>query len=103
MLKRYAGYIVACSVVALATAACGVAVAQSGPGKGSEARVEGTVTFVGSNGVTIASTTVFANANTKIERNGVRVPLSSIHVGDFGQARYDAATKVASKIESRGK
>jgi hypothetical protein len=84
-----------------------------GPGSGKggvpgELRVEGTVTAVNvaANSVTIATragvaVTVTASAATKIERNGVRVLLSAIKVGDRGQARY-VAGGAAHKIESTG-
>jgi hypothetical protein len=83
--------------------------ADSGPGKGGnrEGRVEGTVTRVIADSVTItirggAAVTVGANAQTKIERNGRRVPLTGILVGDRGQARFDPTTGIATKIESTG-
>ena len=52
--------------------------------------------------ITIGATVVQTNASTKIERNGVRVPLSAIQGGDRGQARIPAGSTVASKVESVG-
>lgn len=77
--------------------------ASSGSNNG-ETRVEGTVTAVNAAAgtVTIGSTVVQTNASTKIERNGVRVPLSSIQVGDRGQARIPAGSSIASKVQSVG-
>lgn len=76
----------------------------SGPGNGGaqEIRIEGTVTAVGASSVTINATVVPVGAATKIERNGVRVPLSAIRVGDRGQARILAGAAVASRVESVG-
>jgi hypothetical protein len=77
--------------------------ASSGSSNG-ETRVEGKVTAVdpASGRLTIRTTVIQTDASTKIERNGVRVPLSSIQVGDRGQARIPAGSTIASKVESVG-
>ena len=72
-------------------------------------KVEGTITAVdlGAQSVTIqplsgAAVTVFATALTKIERNDLHATLADFQVGDRGEARYNAATMQASKIEATG-
>ena len=86
----------------------GSGAAKTGPGSSggnnNEIRVEGTVTAVdvAAGTVTIGSTLVRTNALTKIERNDVRVPLSSIRPGDRGQARIPIGSTIASKVESVG-
>jgi len=52
--------------------------------------------------ILLGTRVVQTNASTKIERNGVRVPLSAIQVGDRGQDRIPAGSSVASKVESVG-
>jgi hypothetical protein len=73
-------------------------------GNSGETRIEGTVTAVdaAAGTITIRSRVVQTNSQTKIERNGVRVRLSAIQVGDRGQARIPAGSTVASKVESVG-
>lgn len=72
-------------------------------------KVEGTITAIdlGAQSVTIqpksgAAVTVFATASTKVERNDVHATLADFKIGDFGQARYNALTMQASKIEATG-
>lgn len=72
-------------------------------------RVEGTVATVNASlgNVSImlkdgSLFTVTTNASTKIERNGFRATLSSFKDGDRGQAIFDPATRVASKVEATG-
>jgi hypothetical protein len=99
-------------VAALALTLVSLAAVEAGPGKGrggntNEARVEGAVTAVTANSVTITtvggrSVTVGVTAATKVERNGFRVPLSAFRIGDRGQARFNAVTFVASKVEAVG-
>jgi hypothetical protein len=99
--------------VALATgllAATPATEAASGPGGGGvagEARVEGTITAITLNSVTITTVrgvpvSVAVVPATKIERNGVRTTLAGLRLGDRGQARYFLATGVAFKVESVG-
>jgi hypothetical protein len=78
--------------------------AASRGGNNNETRIEGRVNAVNATAgtITIGATTVQTNPSTKIERNGVRVPLSSIQVGDRGQARIPAGASAASKVESVG-
>ncbi len=72
-------------------------------------RLEGNISAVNVEGksitiVTFRGTafTVFANAATKIERNGFHATLNQFKVGDRGQARFDPATMIASKMEATG-
>src|SRR5581483_2841325 len=86
----------------LAAAFCVIASegrADRGPGNGG-ARVEGKVKAVDLSAatVTIGATTVKVVVTTKIERNDRPALLADFKVGDFGQARFDATTKVASKV-----
>ena len=73
----------------------------------AETRIEGTITAVNSAQLQITikqqngtSVVVQAMGGTKIERNGVRVALGALKVGDRGQARITAGT--TTKIESVG-
>ncbi len=72
-------------------------------------RLEGNISAVNVAGksmtiVTVRGTafTVFANAATKIERNGFHATLNQFKIGDRGQARFDPATMIASKMEAVG-
>ncbi len=72
-------------------------------------RVQGTLTAVSLDGKTASITrlngttvTISVNAATKIERNGRRVPLSALKVGDRAQARFNPTTMIATKLESVG-
>ncbi len=72
-------------------------------------RAEGTISAVNLTTSTVGITTqqgtvvqVKVTSATKIERNGRRVPLSGLRIGDRGQARFDAATSIATKVESVG-
>lgn len=83
--------------------------AASGSGSGNGAKVEGVITAViPSNGlVTIKQTNgqsvnVTAVATTKIERNSVHATLDSFKIGDKGQALYNPATGIATKIQAKG-
>lgn len=74
-----------------------------------QGRAEGTISAVNLTTSTVGITTqqgtvvqVKVASATKIERNGRRVPLSGLRIGDRGQARFDADTSVATKVESRG-
>lgn len=58
-----------------------------------------TVTIQPLNGNAIALT---ANAATKIERNEEHATLADLKVGDSAEAKYDALTMIASKIEATG-
>ena len=64
--------------------------------------VQGQITAVGSDSVTINGTTVFVSSSTVIGRNGVRVPLSALQVGDRAQAFIPAGSEFASKIGAVG-
>lgn len=72
-----------------------------------QTKVEGTITSVTANSVSImlqngTIVTLLTDANTKIERNDLHVSLSAFQVGDRGEARYDATSLVASKLEAVG-
>lgn len=77
--------------------------------KGQDAtKIEGTLVAVdaAASNVTIrtqagASRVVAVTAATKIERNGVRAPLSALKIGDRAQAKFDAAG-ATTKVESTG-
>ena len=72
-------------------------------------RLEGTISAVNVAGrsmtiVTVRGTsvTVVGNSATKIERNGFHATLSQFQIGDRGQARFDPATMIATKMEATG-
>jgi hypothetical protein len=101
--------VIALTAVAVVVLLCGTAQAESGSGKNGDglARVEGTVSARTADSVTITTRagnriTVMVNATTKIERNDARTTLAGILIGDRGQARYNATTLVAAKVESTG-
>jgi hypothetical protein len=82
-----------------------------GKGKGGSkkpaGKVEGTITAIGATSVTIrarsgATTTVQVTATTKIERNDRHVSLSAFQVGDRGEALFNPANRVATKVEAVG-
>lgn len=89
----------------------GVLHAQSGPGRGgqNQLKIEGVISGVNltTNKITIRlqngrTAVVEVVAATKVERNGVRVPLRVFKIGDRGQALINAAG-IASKIEAVGR
>lgn len=80
--------------------------AASGSGKIKAGKVEGTLTAASATGVVIrkaggATVTLSITATTKIEKNGVRVPVTSLTIGNPVQALFDPSTNVASKVEGR--
>lgn len=77
--------------------------------RAKSAKVEGTLTMVdlAANTVTITplgGTPVVLNVTpaTKIERNEIHVTLGQLVVGDAAEAKFDATTMNASKIETTG-
>jgi preprotein translocase subunit YajC len=73
-----------------------------------QAEVEGRVDAVDAAAMTVAilpehgaEVTLHADAATRISRNGAAATLADLRVGDRADARYDAATFVASRIEAR--
>lgn len=75
--------------------------------EGEDAEIEGTVTAVDAVNATVTiqdslgnSVTVFADAGTKIERDGEPAFLTDILVGDAGKAEYDVTSLVANEIEA---
>lgn len=104
-MRKFFAPAAAAAAVALALAAAPTPTfaGERGSGGGQqEQRVEGLVTAVNAAGgtVTIGATVVKVGPGTKIERNGVRVPLSAFKVGDRGQARI--TNGVATKVEAVG-
>jgi hypothetical protein len=82
---------------------------QGPPVRSPDVRVQGTITAVDVDAGTVTITTqngtavtVTVDANTKIERNGQETTLDALQIGDRGQARYDPATGIASKVEATG-
>ena len=68
-------------------------------------KAEGTLDGVAANGVIIRTksgslVSLGVNASTKVELNGVKVPVTSLPVGSRTQALYDPATMIATKVES---
>lgn len=80
--------------------------ANAAKGKNDKAgKVEGTLVSVASNGVVIKKqggtlVSVGVTAATKVELNGVRVPVTSLPIGSRAQALFDPATMIASKVEA---
>lgn len=77
------------------------------PATAAQAKVEGRITAVGANSVTItnragANTTVGVDATTKVERNDRHASLAAFKVGDRGEALFNPTTMVASKVEATG-
>lgn len=73
----------------------------------SDGKVEGLITAVGTDSVTITTesgkaVTVNVTANTKLERNDQHVTLDAFKVGDTAEAKFDPATFEAFKIEAVG-
>jgi hypothetical protein len=74
-----------------------------------QAEVEGKVTAVDATAHTIsiapehggADVALHTDSSTRISRNGAVATLADIKVGDVAEARYDATTKLASRIEAR--
>lgn len=100
----------ACVAMAVALTVTPAPTLASGPGRGNPRplKVEGTITGVNLVTGQVAITTisgqtvvVVAVPATKIERNGMRVPLGAFRLGDRGQALF-AANGVAFKIEAVG-
>ncbi|MFO0810966.1 MAG: hypothetical protein U0746_20240 [Gemmataceae bacterium] len=99
------------AAVAVALAGLSIAaVAAPSPARAAspEGRVEGTITAVNVAGSALTikpvgrpAITVVVSAATKIERNGRRVALSGLVVGDRGQARLTVAG-AATKVEAVG-
>jgi uncharacterized protein DUF5666 len=71
------------------------------PGEDQEAEVDGTVTAVGANSLTVGTRMVSVVATTRIVSDGTSVALSSIHVGDRVEAKgtMSGTTLVATRIE----
>lgn len=72
-------------------------------------RVEGVAVSIDVNAGTVLVTTsqnglvgVATGAQTKIERNGVKVTLAAFRIGDRVQARFQTGNAVAVKIEAVG-
>ena len=73
------------------------------------AKVEGVLTAVdlGAGTVTItplggSPVVLNVTAGTKIERNEIHVPLSALQIGDAAEAKFDATTMIATKVETTG-
>lgn len=89
-------------------AASGIAVKLEAEGNGGgghgegENEIEGTVTAVDTSAgtLTIGTTVVPTNAQTRIERNHSNVPLSAIQVGDRAEARIPEGSTFASRVEA---
>lgn len=78
-----------------------------GGNQSGQSKVEGLITAVNESSISIRQqngtiVTVLVDANTKIERNDLHVPLNAFQVGDRGEARFDASTMLASKVEAVG-
>ncbi len=75
-----------------------------------QAEVEGTVSAVDATAGTLSITPEHGGADvalhvdsaTRISRNGTVATLADVKVGDAAAALYDATTKLASRIETRG-
>lgn len=72
-------------------------------------KIEGTLTAVDLGASTITITPLGGSpvmlsvtTTTKVERNELHVSLSDLKVGDAAEARFDAATMNASKVETSG-
>jgi hypothetical protein len=105
--------LVALSLFALACMSAGASSVEAAKGSGSggvaETRIEGTLVAVDTVGSKVqirrqngTVAVVNVQAATKIERNGVRVPLSGLKVNDRAQARIATATGLTTKLESVG-
>ncbi|MCA9028636.1 MAG: hypothetical protein KDA86_25745 [Planctomycetaceae bacterium] len=82
----------------------GVLEAASGSGRNKAGKVEGVLTFLSANRVVIRNQSGTAVSlqvvpSTKVELNGVRVPLSRLRVGRRTQALFNPTTRVATKVE----
>lgn len=74
-----------------------------------QAEVEGKVTAVNATAGTISiapehgggAVDLHTDSATRISRNGAVATLADVKVGDAAEARYDATTKLASRIEAR--
>lgn len=67
-------------------------------------KIEGTLVAVASNGVVIAKSngtqvSLGVTANTKVELNERRVPVTSLPVGSRAEALFDPVTLIATKVE----
>jgi hypothetical protein len=95
-----------------AGAAAPVALADSGPGKGSRVpskliKVEGVIVGLSANVVTIrtrggATTAVIVTAQTKLERNERHIRLTELRVGDRAEAEVLMPSGEAMKLEAIG-
>ena len=79
---------------------------EAATGKNKVGKVEGTLTAASATGVVIrkqGGTTVSLaiNSATKIEKNGVRVAITALVIGNPVQALFDPATNVATKVEQK--
>lgn len=79
----------------------------AGPVLAGDLKVEGVLAAKSASSVTIRtqqnqSITLTVTSATRIERNGRRVGLAALQIGDRAQARYDGTTLVASKVETVG-
>ena len=82
----------------------------NGSGGGNQTgstQVEGIITEVTADSVSIRQqngniVTVLVDGNTKIERNDLHVSLNAFQVGDRGEARFNATSMLASKVEAVG-
>ena len=77
--------------------------------RAKSAKVEGLLTAVDLSASTVTITPLGGSpvalnvtAATKIQRNEIHVPLSALVVGDAAEARFDASTMTASKLETTG-
>lgn len=104
MKRMHTGMVLLAVIAALACWAVATpAFADRGnTGGAGEIRVEGRITAVSAVSVTIGTTVVPVSAATRIERNGVRVALTALRIGDRGQARIPVGAAVASRVEAVG-
>jgi len=80
--------------------------ADAASGKNDKAgKVEGTLVSVAVNGVVIKKqggtlVSVGVTTATKVELNGVRVPVTSLPIGSRAQALFNPSTQIATKVEA---
>lgn len=100
-----------CFTLALALLGCGLIFQREATAKADRAlRLEGTLVAVdlSASSVTVkvqsgVMVVVLTNANTKIERNGMRVTLAAFRLGDRVQARFaNTSGNLAIKLEAAG-
>ncbi len=107
MFKRLFHFLVLSLVVLSAFASVAPALADSG----DHGKVEGKIAAVdvAANTVTItpkkggADVVLSVDASTKIKRNGKKVAIADLQVGDKANAKYNPASMLASKIEAKNK